>query len=67
MLPFCTKVISFYGETTEDLTAGEPVQIPITLEINETKLIIPDYQNNRLILKTSFTSSDWEELQFEHG
>ena len=60
--PSDSAVISFYGEATRDLIAGETVEIPITLEIDETRLIIPDSLNNRVIKKSSFTSPDWVEL-----
>ena len=60
--------VTVTGEITEDLTAGEEVDITVPLELNETKLIIPDadYYNDggRLVQIDDMTGSGWIERDY---
>jgi hypothetical protein len=64
--------VTVTGEVTEDLTAGEEVDITISLELSETKLIIPDADyygesaNNggRLIQINGLNDSGWIERDY---
>jgi len=42
-------VLSYRGSTTSDLTAGETVSLTIAMAIDETKLVMPDFENSRII------------------
>ena len=53
---------SFSGSVSEDLTPGEEVDITIPISILETKIYIPDAQNNRLIQVDNISGDNWIEL-----
>ena len=43
-----TPAISFKGSATVDLTPGDVV-VELTMRLDSTKLVVPDFQNNRII------------------
>jgi hypothetical protein len=52
--------LSYYGSATVDLIAGASVTIPLTMELYETKLLIPDpYLNWRLVQIDDMIGSNW--------
>ena len=54
-----SAAVSFRGVTTANLPAGETVRIPVVMELNETKLLVPDMNNNRLVLLEGLSSAGW--------
>jgi len=48
---------SFRGMAVANLPAGATVNIPIVMRLNETKIIVPDYYNDRLLVLDSVSGS----------
>ncbi|HEB11216.1 MAG TPA: hypothetical protein ENI06_08400 [Spirochaetales bacterium] len=57
-----SAAVSFKGTATVDLAAGETTEIVLTMGLNETKLVIPDYRNNRLIQIDNISGAGWTAL-----
>ncbi len=55
-----TPSATLRGAVTRDLDPGAVVDIPIDMGLYETKIVIPDYQNNRLVqIDNDFSSTSW--------
>ncbi|OHD71740.1 MAG: hypothetical protein A2W19_15460 [Spirochaetes bacterium RBG_16_49_21] len=50
-----SAALSFRGTTAANLPAGETVSVPVIMGLNETKLIAPDYNNERIVILNSIT------------
>jgi len=50
---------SFRGTTVANLPAGDTVTVPVSMTLNETKLVIPDMQNRRMVIMDDITGSGW--------
>lgn len=57
-----SAAVSFKGTATVDLAADETTEIVLTMDLNETKLVIPDYRNNRLIQIDNISGAGWTAL-----
>ena len=44
---------------TVDLVAGEDQDVPVAMSLSETKLLIPDGSNNRLVQIDDLNGSGW--------
>ena len=51
--------LAFYGSTIATVPSGGTVSIPILMSINETKLLVPDRRNNRLVLLDNVSPAGW--------
>ncbi len=54
-----SAALSFIGSTTADLDAGATVTLSITMGLYETKLLIPDQLNYRIIQIDDLTGTGW--------
>ena len=54
--------LSHQGSATTDLTAGETKTITLDMDVSETKLLIPDHWNNRLVIMNDMSGAGWTEL-----
>ncbi len=52
-------VLSYRGTAVCNLAGGETVTIPISMKINETKIVIPDWYNSRLIQIDDMNGTNW--------
>ncbi|HOT47027.1 MAG TPA: hypothetical protein PLC28_19270 [Spirochaetota bacterium] len=50
---------SFRGTSVANLPAGTTVNVPVAMTVNETKLVIPDLQNRRIVIMDDMTGSGW--------
>lgn len=50
---------SFRGTTVANLPAGDTVTVPVSMTLNETKLVIPDMQNLRIVIMDDITGTGW--------
>ncbi len=57
-----SAAVSFKGTATVDLAAGETTNITLNMIVNETKLVIPDYNNNRIVQIDEISGNSWLEL-----
>jgi len=61
-----SAAVSFKGTATVDLAAGETTEIILTMDLNETKLVIPDRAltggTRRLVQIDDIYGTGWEEL-----
>jgi len=57
-----SAAISFKGTATVDLAAGETTEIVLTMDLNETKLLIPDNKNNRIVQIDDMGGGGWKEI-----
>jgi len=64
VLAECPSVY-FRASTSRSLDAGETVSIDLTLELYETKLIIPDAENNRVVQIDDMSGAGWKELNWD--
>jgi hypothetical protein len=57
-------VLAYAGTATVDLKSGESKDIALTMMTAETKIVIPDYQNNRVVQIESLSTgnSSWKTL-----
>ncbi|MCP4133055.1 MAG: hypothetical protein GY754_18965, partial [bacterium] len=61
-------LLSYKGSEQVSLSSGETKTVPLTMKAYETKLLIPDYMNNRLVQINSMSGDDaainatWTEL-----
>jgi len=54
-----TPSATLRGAVTESLVGGTTVTIPIRMSTYETKIIIPDYQNYRIVQINDMTGTGW--------
>ncbi|HPG48941.1 MAG TPA: hypothetical protein PLL11_00050 [Spirochaetota bacterium] len=54
-----SAIFSFYGSTIANVPSGGTVNIPILMSLNETKLLVPDRRNNRLVLLDNLSLAGW--------
>ncbi len=54
-----SAAVSFRGTAIANLPAGETVTVPIVMRLNETKIVVPDYQNSRLVILNNINSLSW--------
>jgi len=54
-----SAILSLRGFSVANLPAGQTVYVPVVMILNETKLVIPDMGNNRLVVKGSINDSTW--------
>ncbi len=52
---------SFTGTATTSLTEGQTVSLPVSMTLSETRLIIPDNRNNRIVKIDSMAGDGWVE------
>jgi len=57
-----TASVTFKGETETDVLTADNKDITITLSLYETKLIIPDAKNNRIVQIDDMTGAGWKVL-----
>jgi len=57
-----SAAVSFKGTATVDLAAGETTEIVLTMDLNETKLVIPDSKNNRIVQIDDMIGGGWKEI-----
>jgi hypothetical protein len=57
-----TGSVIFRGIATRNLGGGSIMTIPITMELHETKIIIPDYLNNRIVQIDDISGENWKVL-----
>jgi hypothetical protein len=58
-----SAALSFQGSVTVDLRAGEVKIVPLRMIAHETRLVIPDFGNDRLVQLTLADGNvDWREL-----
>ncbi|MCP4133405.1 MAG: hypothetical protein GY754_20725, partial [bacterium] len=61
-------VLSYKGSSLVNLNSGETKTVILSMKVNETKLIIPDFGNNRVIQVTSLSgdttaiNAAWQDL-----
>ena len=56
-----SAALSFIGSTIEDLAAGETIDVILNMVINETKLVIPDRLNGRMVQIDNIGGDNWDE------
>ncbi len=56
-----SAALSYRGVATQDLTSGATVDIPIRMALYETKIVIPDYQNQRIVQIDNMTVPNWQQ------
>ncbi len=61
-----TASVTSIGEGSIDLVPGESAQLIIDLTINETKIIIPDAENHRIVQVDDMTGTGWTTLTWEN-
>jgi hypothetical protein len=54
-----SAAVSFRGTALANLPAGATVNVPVVMTLNETKLVIPDMQNRRIVIMNDITGSGW--------
>jgi len=54
--------VSFKGEKEQDLLNKTEAEIPIQFNLYETKLVIPDAENNRIVQMDDMTGAGWTTL-----
>ncbi len=54
-----SAIFSFYGSTVANVPSGGTVSIPILMSLNETKLLVPDRKNARLVLLDNVSTIGW--------
>ncbi|MFH0975661.1 MAG: hypothetical protein V1874_07740 [Spirochaetota bacterium] len=57
-----TASATLRGAATRDLAGGETVDIPITMGLYETKIVIPDYLNQRIVQIDGMAVTGWTAL-----
>ncbi len=56
-------IVTYEGSTTNNLTAGESITVGITMQIVQTKIVIPDYNNSRVVQIDDMTGAGWASLE----
>ena len=56
-----SAALSFIGSTIEDLAAGETTDVILNMLLNETKLVIPDNLNGRIVQIDNMIVPNWYE------
>jgi len=54
-----TASVTFKGEATVDLVAGETKEITLSPVLSDTQIIVPDYLNNRLVQISDMLGTGW--------
>jgi hypothetical protein len=54
-----TGSVIFRGTATRHLSGGATVSIPIQMALKETKIIVPDYNNNRIVQIDDMNGTNW--------
>ena len=52
-------VFSYIGTATRNLASGATITIPISMTVHETKIIIPDYMNQRIVQIDDMSGTNW--------
>lgn len=55
---------SFRGTSVANLPAGATVNVPVAMKLHEAKIIVPDYNNARLVILDSMAGG-WAERQYD--
>ncbi len=55
-------VLSYEGSAQTNLSPGETVDLPVSMVVGETKLVIPDYYNYRVVQINNMTGAGWSEM-----
>ncbi len=50
---------SFRGTAVANLTAGETVPLPVEMNLNEVRLVLPDHENGRIIQMADIFGADY--------
>ena len=53
-----SAAITFHGTAVATVPGGETVHVPILMMVKETKLVIPDYYNQRLVMMDSINGAN---------
>lgn len=65
-----TASATLRGVATRNLTSGATVTIPIQMGLYETKIVLPDYNNNRIVqiddLSLPLTAPNWKEASITY-
>jgi hypothetical protein len=54
-----SAALTFYGSTIANVPSGGTVSVPVLMEINETKIVVPDLRKQRLVLLDNVSSAGW--------
>jgi hypothetical protein len=57
-----SAALSFRGTATVDLAAGVTVNLSIPMIVGETKIVIPDYRNSRIVQIDDMSGAGWTPL-----
>ncbi len=60
--PGDTAIRSWQGSVTEDLTPGQIIAVSVPMSVYETKIIVPDYSNNRIVQVDSIGGAGWTDV-----
>ncbi len=58
---------SFRGTASANCPAGATVNVPVVMGLHETKLLIPDFENGRLVMINNMQGDGWSEYKDEGG
>jgi hypothetical protein len=56
-----SAALAFRGIATADLAVGETVNLSVSMIVSETKIVIPDYYNNRIVQIDNMDGDNWIE------
>ncbi len=57
--------LSFFGSETDDLSAGIASNVAVTIDqIDDMKILIPDYQNYRMVQIDNMAGDNWTEILY---
>ncbi len=54
-----SAALSFSGAAASDLADGQTVSLPVTMLLNETKIVVADFQGNRLVTINDMSGANW--------
>ncbi len=58
-IPSSITAASFRGTAVVDIQAGQTVDVPVAMALHETKIVIPDHFNYRLIMIDDMAGTGW--------
>src|SRR5271157_3286815 len=54
-----SAALSFRGTAIANLPEGETVSVPVLMTLNETKIVVPDFQNSRIATIDNMSGANW--------
>jgi hypothetical protein len=54
-----SAALSFRGTSVANLPEGVTVSVPVVMVLNETKIVVPDFRNQRIVIIDNFTTPNW--------